>query len=165
MPIFIEIALRPVIGYAQYHLERGKTPSQVVAQLKRTHRYGDLAEEDLRRAVAQARANLVATHRLAGPRTGRTFIDAFKGTVEPGDTVGVRVVMIGIMRSGKMESFSVTVNAPAQADPRDVLLFARDWAVSGGLAARGRGTEPVEVEHAEITSVQPYGFRNPTLQF
>lgn len=165
MPIWIPLYLTPVLGYAQHHLARGRTRAQVAAQIKSTTRFGHLSDDDIATATQLARESLVALTRLAGPRTGRTFVDAFRGQVEPGEIIGLRVKMAGTMASGRHEVFSVSVNAPAHVNPGDVIAFVIDWAISGGLAARGRGTEPVEIDHAEIVSLQRYAFRSPTLHF
>lgn len=165
MPIRIAIALRPVVGFVLHHLRRGDTRAAALDRLRATTKFGKLSEESMLAAVNQARENLVALARLAGPRTGRTFVDAFKGTVEKSEIVGMRIFMTGVTADGKAIEFSITMNAPAQTKPEDALAFAKDFVESGGLQARTGRSYPVKITHVEISAVQPYGFRKPTLQF
>lgn len=166
MPVSIPIYLRPVVGYATFHLRRGRTRSQVKAQLKRHRIYGQFPEHNIDEATEQAVENMVALARLAGPKTGRTFVTAFKGKVEPEDQVGIKMDVMYETEGGFQAHISITVNARADSKPSDVLAFAKDFLESGGLRARFPGkTDPARVILVTIESLTPYSYRSPTLWF
>lgn len=155
--------LQPLIGFAQWHLGRGESAAAVLAMLERHPDYGALSLTNRQTAVEQALVNLLATHMATGPMATRPVVEAFGKILPTSEAVGYRIIAEVVLDNGGTKHVTVTVNAPPDMSPVDVLNAARESIDNGMYRPHSGSTAIGHVGVAGIAGVYEGGLQGPNL--
>jgi hypothetical protein len=138
--------LRPVVGYAMWHLDRGLTAEEVYGKLRDSKEYAGIRGDLLRLAISRAETNLAGTARLALTRTGDVIGSAFPHALRADEPVGVRIVFEPGIVDINLKQPSITVNAPAGMSIAEVFARAMEYAERVQLL-QGPSRERMDIEY------------------
>lgn len=163
MPEFVPLGMRPTVGFAMWHLDRGTDPATVLVMMLNHDTHGLFSETELRAALQRAQENIAATQRVRLAMPGQTLIDALAKVLPADEPVGVRVGVTVEFPDGHLEIISVTVNASSGMTISDVIAQAEFWVNNGGLQRHAGQRYQVTVITTAIMQLIEGGLENPAL--
>jgi hypothetical protein len=163
MPTSFDEDLKPPIGFALWHLQRGETPANVLSRLANDNRYRYLSAEKLQQALDQAVRNNSATARMRIGRYSRNLATAFIGGVLQTDVIGVRIGVPEGQGNPNAWHGSITVNAPASMSIEEVEAEVKRRIAAGGMEARGRDTLAGNMDDAFAYQLIEGGLDSPAI--